>query len=93
MAISDTLTAMKQNLQAAYNKLQDKGATIPTNKNLENLAGAIETMSTGTDTSDATAVAGDILAGKTAYVASGKVTGTIETWDGSYENVVYGGGK
>lgn len=87
MAISDVLTAIKQNLQAAYNKLQDKGATIPTNKNLENLAGAIETVSTGTDTSDATATASDILAGKTAYAASGKVTGTIETWDGSYEAI------
>lgn len=90
MAISDTIQSMKEHLQDAYNKLQDKGATIPTNKNLENLAGAIETVSTGTDTSDATATASDILAGKTAYAASGKVTGTIETWDGSYEEITAG---
>lgn len=39
------------------------------------------------NTSDATAVAGDILKSKTAYNGSGKITGTIETYDGTFEEL------
>ena len=38
----------------------------------------------GADTSDATATAADILVGKSAYIASGKVDGTIPTYDKTF---------
>lgn len=38
---------------------------------------AIMRIESGMDTGDATATAGDILAGKTAYIADGKAEGTL----------------
>lgn len=57
MAIADTINSMKTNITYAYNAIQTKGGTIPTNKNLANLSTAINSIPAGGGIEDVATVA------------------------------------
>ena len=75
MAIADTINSMKTNITNAYNAIQTKGGTIPTNKNLANLSTAINSITTSKPEQEKTAEATNSR--QTIYPDNGKTLSKV----------------
>lgn len=75
--IDDLFTSVSDGKATVAAAITDKGVETAADATFQQMADNIGAIQTGTDTSDATATASDILSGKTAFGAAGKITGTI----------------
>ena len=76
-AIEGLFTSVSDGKAAVASAITDKGVPTAQDADFSTLADNIRKITSGAETSDATATPGDILSPKTAYTAAGKVEGLI----------------
>lgn len=78
-ALSELFASGSEGKSLIASAVTAKGVETAADATFAEMAANIGQITTGGDTSDATATPGDILAGKTAYTAAGKVEGIVPT--------------
>lgn len=78
-AIDGLKSSVSNGKSLVASAITDKGVPTAQDATFAQMAEHIGQIASGSDTSDATATPGDILAPKTAYTAAGKVEGVIPT--------------
>ncbi|MFA5562253.1 MAG: hypothetical protein WDA00_06415 [Eubacteriales bacterium] len=88
MSIASNLTALAAAKAAIAAAISERGGTVGAGDGLADFAACIDALPQGGGSADATATAAHILAGKTAYIAGGKVTGSMPNNGGVYQEIL-----